>query len=428
MTWQYGQLQNIASRLASGMARMGVQRGDRIALLLSDPGYLVVSALAAWTLGAIVMPLSLRLPHTQLAQRLRQAAPRAIVLDDAPLATYLAERARLPAGTRLVGQGMESEHCIAWHGLLARQKIGTPPLPLPPDAPAMLHFPPDAGPHHAGILLGHSALIGNLPAFVASLDWFPRGKDRLWVAADWSQTEVLLGAVMPALYFGATAIAITQPPDAASLLSRLYRLRITDLVATLGTLNSFCMPGHPPLPLASLKSIAALADELRHGKDTLHGEELLGRRPNTIVGAQGMYGLAGDSGKKWPTMNGSPGRIYPGHYMAAIDIEDNELPPGTLGELALRQYDRHGHPDPLFPVGIWQQGEIQPPPTPWLRTGMLASLDSEGRIHPAPHTAPSGHATQGSGRRNRNAAHLSAAEPASASRPAKPARATASTR
>ncbi|MCP1679290.1 AMP-binding protein [Kerstersia gyiorum] len=409
-TWQYGQLQNISSRLAGGMARMGVQRGDRVALLLSDPAYLVIAALAAWTLGAIVMPLSARLSPTQLAQRLRQAAPRVVVLDDLALAAYLAERARLPAGTRLVGQGMDSEHCIAWKGLLARQPNGLQPVPLPPDAPAMLHFPPEAGPHHGGVLLPHSALIGNLPAFVASLDWFPRGKDRLWVAANWSQADVLLGAVLPALYFGATAIAITQPPDAASLLSRLYRLRISDMIATQDTLREFCAPGHPPLPLASLNAIAAIVTDAYLETDMQRCQELLGRRPNAVYGVHGMYGLAGDSGEKWPVADHSPGRPYPGHYLAALDPADNELPPGVQGELALRQYDRHGHADPLFPVGIWQQGEIQPAPATWMRTGLQAALDSEGRIMPLP--PPAAEKAQGSHRSSRPSASRANHRPA----------------
>ena len=59
--------------------------------------------------------------------------------------------------------------------------------------------------HHRrakGALLPHSALIGNLPGFVASQDWFPKPADVFWSPADWAWTGGMMDALLPTLYFG----------------------------------------------------------------------------------------------------------------------------------------------------------------------------------------------------------------------------------
>ena len=58
-----------------------------------------------------------------------------------------------------------------------------------------------------GALLPQSALIGNLPGFVASQNWFPQEGDIFWSPADWAWTGGLMDALLPALYFGKPILA-----------------------------------------------------------------------------------------------------------------------------------------------------------------------------------------------------------------------------
>src|SRR5258708_38803627 len=51
----------------------------------------------------------------------------------------------------------------------------------------------------------------------------------------------------------------------------------------------------------------------------------------------------------WPVTRGTIGRPYPGHRVAVIDDQGNQLPPGELGEIAV-----HRKEDPVFFLEYWK--------------------------------------------------------------------------
>src|SRR5438876_3620250 len=53
-----GQLEHLSDACASGLASVGVRRGDRVALLLPNCPQFVIAQFAIWKLGAIVTPLN----------------------------------------------------------------------------------------------------------------------------------------------------------------------------------------------------------------------------------------------------------------------------------------------------------------------------------------------------------------------------------
>ena len=72
-TLSYRQLVHTASALAAGLAEMGVQRGDRIALLLPNCPQFVISYLAITALGGLVVPLHCQLNAEEAAYILNNA-------------------------------------------------------------------------------------------------------------------------------------------------------------------------------------------------------------------------------------------------------------------------------------------------------------------------------------------------------------------
>ena len=75
-----------------------------------------------------------------------------------------------------------------------------------------------------------------------------------------------------------------------------------------------------------------------------------------------------------PAKPGSMGRPVPGHRVAVIDEEGNELGPGEQGEVAVRS------PDPAMMLGYWNNEAATKDKfvADWLKTGDLASIDDEG--------------------------------------------------
>ena len=65
-----------------------------------------------------------------------------------------------------------------------------------------------------GALIPHRALIGNLPGFVCSQNWFGSARHErrvFWSPADWAWTGGLMDALLPTLYFGRPIVAYQRP-------------------------------------------------------------------------------------------------------------------------------------------------------------------------------------------------------------------------
>jgi long-chain acyl-CoA synthetase len=77
----YKELDAAVEHTAAGFARLGLGKGDRIALLLGNNIEFVVTLLAAARLGAISVPMNIRQRRREILYMLNQSAAAAIVYD-----------------------------------------------------------------------------------------------------------------------------------------------------------------------------------------------------------------------------------------------------------------------------------------------------------------------------------------------------------
>src|SRR5690606_20254008 len=112
---------------------------------------------------------------------------------------------------------------LRWADLLANASDRCEPVDTLATDPAVLIYTSGTTRPPKGALIPHPALIGNLPGFVASQDWFPQVGDVFWSPADWAWTGGLMDALLPTLYFGKPIVAATGrfgPERAFELLER----------------------------------------------------------------------------------------------------------------------------------------------------------------------------------------------------------------
>ncbi len=80
--WTYGQFDDRATRLASGLRNEhGVRRGDRVAVLAHNSSDIFECLFACWKLGAIFTPLNWRLAPPEIGHLVKHAAPKVILYD-----------------------------------------------------------------------------------------------------------------------------------------------------------------------------------------------------------------------------------------------------------------------------------------------------------------------------------------------------------
>src|SRR5690606_36523723 len=118
---------------------------------------------------------------------------------------------------------------LSWDTLLARQNAEFQPVPTLSSNPAFLLYSPSHNQSLKGIVLSHGVLIGILPGFVASQNWFPQAKDVFWTQHYWTYSDGLLGGLLPCLYFGRPLLALDGHYSTQQIIDCLHRYKVTNI-------------------------------------------------------------------------------------------------------------------------------------------------------------------------------------------------------
>jgi long-chain acyl-CoA synthetase len=113
LTWS--QLRDRVDALAGGLARLGVRRGDTVALMLGNRPEFHVADLAAMTLGATPFSIYLTFTPAQIAFVVGDAGAKVAIVEEAYLETFAAARAELPdLETVIVLEGARGTGTVGW--------------------------------------------------------------------------------------------------------------------------------------------------------------------------------------------------------------------------------------------------------------------------------------------------------------------------
>ena len=161
-----------------------------------------------YRLGAVAMPLSMLFGLDALQYRLRDSGAASRSSTRAAIDNVLAARGAVPAAATVVAVGgATGEAMSTGSGLREAPAFATAGGHRVPTTPAVLIYTSGTTGPPKGALIPHRALIGNLPGFVCSQNWFPAGTPGMrWASwspgADWAWTGGLMDALLPTLYFG----------------------------------------------------------------------------------------------------------------------------------------------------------------------------------------------------------------------------------
>jgi len=394
----YAELQRDADRLAHALARLGVARGDRIAVVMPQRVETAVAHLAVYQLGAVAMPLSMLFGPDALEYRLQHSDAVVAIVDESAVANLHAARPACPSLRHVIAVGgAAGQGDLDWADALAGDTRPFVPADTTADDAAVLIYTSGTTGPPKGALIPHRALIGNLSGFVCSQNWFAQPGDVFWSPADWAWTGGLMDALLPSLYFGSTIVAYQGRFAAEKAFELMQRHRVTHTFLFPTALKAMmkAVP-HPrerhDLALRAVMSageavgdavFAWCRDELGVVVNEMFGQTEI----NYVVGNCGRFRDArGTEHPGWPARPGSMGRAYPGHRVAVIDDAGRECPRGTPGDVAVHRRDVHGARDPVFFLGYWKNDAATrakftgDPDDSWCRTGDTAVMDADGYL------------------------------------------------
>ena len=377
--YSFWDLQQAANRLSNALAALGVKRGERVAIILPQRPETVIAYIAVFQLGAIALPLSHLFGPDALEYRMEHAEASVAIVEPGTIANLWAIRPHLTHLRQVIGVGgaMESG-VLAWDRLLSRASTQFEPVDTKADDPALIIYTSGTTGPPKGALKAHRTLIGNVPGFVHSHDFFPRSGDMFWSPADWAWTGGLMDALLPSLMFGVPILGYRGRFDAekAYYLIEKYGVRNSFLFPTALKLMMKAVPSPRDTFSLNLRSIMSAGESV--GVTVFEwAKEQLGVTINEMFGQTEINYVVGNCQAAWPAKPGSIGRPYPGHRVAVIDDQGNELPVGELGEIAVKKEN-----DPVFFLEYWKNPQATKDKFigDWGCTGDQAKRDEDGYL------------------------------------------------
>jgi acyl-CoA synthetase (AMP-forming)/AMP-acid ligase II len=378
----YREWDALADRVAAGLARLGVARGDVVALLLPSTPFYLLAYLGAARLGAVTTGINARFRRREIGYILKQSGARLL------LAVDRWHDADFRAALESLRPELPELHAILWEeaGRLVEGSA----------AAVDRQFPGDAGP-------GHDAVDGEDPAaivFTSGTTGVPKGAvytHRSIISLAHIDTRRYTDGVVPfrnhlaaglsfahigtmariAIQIGHVGTSIVHDTfDPAAVLEVVERERLSHLG---GIPTQIIMllehPDRPRRDLSSLRSILlggapASPALLRRIADTF-GATISVRYSSTEVGIA-TASLADDPPEILAT---SVGKATPGVELRVVDENNQPVAAGEVGEVVVRS--------PATMREYWRAPEATAKvidAAGWVHTGDLGFLDEEGYL------------------------------------------------
>jgi acetyl-CoA synthetase len=371
-------VQLAANRLSNALAGLGVQRGDRVALLLPQRPEMAIAYIAIFQMGAIALPLSHLFGPEALEYRLHHAGAAAAIVEPTTVANLLAIQDKVPSLKHVVGVEVVDSGVHDFKSITGKASDAFTCVDTAAEDPSLIIYTSGTTGAPKGALHAHRVLIGNLPGFIYSHDFFPQPNDVFWSPADWAWAGGLFDALLPSWHYGVPVVGYRGRFDAekAFHLMRKYKVTSTFLFPTALKMMMKAEARPKEKHGLGLRSLMSAGESV--GTTLLEwGKEGLGVTINEMYGQTEINYVVGNCHLAWPVKPGSIGRPYPGHEVAIIGEDGRELPRGELGEIAIRKGQ-----DPVFFLEYWKNPQATKDKFigDWATTGDQGRMDEDGYL------------------------------------------------
>lgn len=383
----YAEMARMADRIAVGLSRLGVGKGDVVSVQLPNWWHFTLSYLACSRIGAVLNPMMHIFREHELGFMLQHGESKVVIVpktfrgfDFEQMLTGLQPRLPHLQHVVVIGAqqgGQPAPHSFeallsgpAWEEAPDARDILTRSRPTPDDVTQLIYTSGTTG-EPKGVMHSANTLLANIVPYAQRLNL--GAADTVLMASPMAhQTGFMYGLMMPIVLRGRAVlqdiweakkgIELIRAEEASfTMASTPFLTDLTRTVAEAGTsvpsLKTFLCAGAPiPTPLVE------------------QARSVLGCK---IVSAWGMSENGAvtltrldDADERAFNTDGCP---LPGVEVKVVDVHGQPVPMGTVGELMVRSCSNFGG---YLKRPQWNATDAEG----WFDTGDLARLDEQGYI------------------------------------------------
>jgi long-chain acyl-CoA synthetase len=407
----YAQLSNQANRFAIGLRRLGIQKGDRVAIALPNIPQFPIAFYGALRAGAVVVPTNPLYTERELQHQLADSGAKAIVMLDMyyprlqairketaveqvivtspadflpPLMQRLypfSQRGNKPIRSLLTRKSLDEDPGLRLMQSMLRSnsrggvELFNLPLPAKGDDLAVLQYTGGTTGLAKGAMLTHRNLLANA---IQTRSWMPR-------VSDGNESALCVTPFFHA--YGLTA-AMNVSILAGTTMILLPRFKAKTVLETVYRYHPSLFPGIPTMYVALMNEAGKRTDYLKSIKYCISGASPLPTKVKSdfeaITGGKLVEGYGLSEAAPVTHCNpltdearpGSIGLPLPDIEATILNQETGEpVSIGEAGELAVK--------GPNVMQGYWNRPEETQAifSNGWLRTGDIARMDEDGYFY-----------------------------------------------
>jgi acetyl-CoA synthetase len=356
VTW--GELQDMSCRFARRLREAGVQRGDRVAMLLASTPETAAAFFGTWKAGAILLSMSILYGDEGIRHRLTDSQARVVVTDSA-------NRARVEGMTEVV---------LLQAGDLDDGPVDFDVVDTAADDPAQLYYTSGTTGLAKGILHAHRYVLAH-EEFVYCHD--VRDGESFHGMGEWAWAAGICPLIGP-WRLGAVQYVLQREGgfDARKQLDFLSRHRVCNVFATPTAIRSMMGISDAGTGYPQEFRVVCSAGEPLNPEAIRWFREQYGITVLDYYGLSESYPLVAN----YPFLEvrpGSMGKPMPGWDVQILDEDERSVQAGERGEICLR-----ARSNPHYPLGYWNNPDAGEETFggEWFHTKDAASADADGYI------------------------------------------------
>ena len=372
-TLSYAQADEKIVHLRNNLAdRCGVQRGDRVALAMPNclEFYLAYWALAR--LGAVVVPVNIRLRPEEMAFVFSDVQARALIAHRETWTAAKEATAETPV-EHIVLVGADEDGTLAFEPLTEASDTERADADLAEDDLALIAYTSGTTGQPKGAMIDHGNVLFNIRMCLVCHSW--RHEDVHLLVVPMFHCTALYSMLPSAAYLG-SAIVIAPRPNVRELVELIQKHGVTTFISVPTLFHMLVtMKGLDQYDLSSLTALS-------YAGSTMPPETI--RRLHEAlphVALRNFFGMTETISVTHILPSGdalargdSVGKALPDVGVRIVDEEGNALPAGEVGELCFHRSnvirDYWNRP------GLLEQSFVGD----WFRSGDLGLVDEDGYL------------------------------------------------
>jgi long-chain acyl-CoA synthetase len=359
LTWR--DVAQQSSDVAAGLRRLGLQSGDRVALLLGNRIEFVLAMLGAAHLGAVTVLLGTRQQKPEIAYVLTDCGAK-LLIHEAALTDRLPEPRDVPA--LLYRIPVDDDESVSQFSDLIDSEPAHEPADVAEEDVAMILYTSGTTGRPKGAMLAHCNIIHSAMIYEACMEL--TSADRSIAAVPLAHVTGVVANIMSMVRCAGTLIIVAEF-KAAEYLKIAARERVTQTVMVPAMYNLCLLQadfdgydlrawriggfGGAPMPIATIEKLAVKLPGLK------------------LINAYGSTETTSPSTIMPPELTAahidSVGLPCPGADIIVVDAGGRELPRGEIGEIWIRSasvirgyWNNPNATAESFTGGFWHSGDL----------------------------------------------------------------------